>query len=357
VINFDEIKIDESTTYEQACAMLRLAVQKLYNEKHIDEPFFNYEVGFMFLGDTEEYKQFKGLLNLNLGDRLKIKHQRLNIDLNGRMIAYEFNCLTKKYNKIELGTIKKDINMTIKQTVSSINYTKEKFEVGVATLDERLSAKIELSEKGILDVVDDKTEGLQSQIYQQANGFNIKIGTVNDRMDANDGEIQNIYTYFDFTADGMAIGKSDSPQQITIDNVSMQFLDTGTVKLEIPTVSITGNGSIATATFATQTAVPYSVGSNIEISGAVPTGYNGIFKVTACTTTSVSWSTTTTGNATTQGKVKSVFVPDSRAVAYIHGQNMNIGSLEVLNSLIVGVHKIEKYNNDITLIRWVGGSN
>jgi hypothetical protein len=29
-------------------------------------------------------------------------------------------------------------------------------------------------------------------------------------------------------------------------------------------------------------------------------------------------------------------------------------SLEVLNSLIVGVHKIEKYNSDITLIKWVG---
>jgi phage minor structural protein len=269
---FNDIKVDESTTQEQACQMLRDVVQKLFDEKHVDEPFFNYEVDFMYLGDTEEYKQFKNLNTLNLGDRLKIRHQKLNIDLNGNIIAYDYNSISKKYIKIEIGTIKKDINMVINQTVAQVQFLSEKVEIEVATLDERLSSKIDVTEQSILQVVTDKTNDLQSQVTQQADGVNIQIGSINERMDLNETDIQNINTYFDFNTNGMTIGKSDSPLNITISNFEMDFIDNGNI------------------------------------------------------------------------------------VAYVNGQKMYISSLEVLNSLIVGVHKIEKYNDSITLIKWVGGN-
>lgn len=48
------------------------------------------------------------------------------------------------------------------------------------------------------------------------------------------------------------------------------------------------------------------------------------------------------------------FVDSGAIVAYINGQKMYIDSLEVLSSLVVGNHKIEKFNNEITLIKWVG---
>lgn len=50
------------------------------------------------------------------------------------------------------------------------------------------------------------------------------------------------------------------------------------------------------------------------------------------------------------------FLDNGKVVAYVNGQKMYIDSLEVLSSLIVGQHKIEKYDNNITLIRWVGGN-
>lgn len=50
------------------------------------------------------------------------------------------------------------------------------------------------------------------------------------------------------------------------------------------------------------------------------------------------------------------FKDNKKIVAYINGQKMFIDSLEVLNSLVIGVHKLEKYNNDITLVRWVGAA-
>ena len=71
----------------------------------------------------------------------------------------------------------------------------------------------------------------------------------------------------------------------------------------ISTTAITGTGTTATATFAAQTYAPYAVGSSIVITGATPTTYNGTFVVTACTTTSVSWASTTSTTATVQGVI------------------------------------------------------
>lgn len=48
------------------------------------------------------------------------------------------------------------------------------------------------------------------------------------------------------------------------------------------------------------------------------------------------------------------FMDTGQVVAYINGQKMYIGSLEVLTSLLLGRHLIEKYDDNTTLIRWVG---
>jgi len=71
----------------------------------------------------------------------------------------------------------------------------------------------------------------------------------------------------------------------------------------LATTAITGTGTTATATFAAQTAPPYSFGSTIYISGATPSTYNGAFTVTAVTSTSVSWASAETVTATVQGSI------------------------------------------------------
>jgi len=48
------------------------------------------------------------------------------------------------------------------------------------------------------------------------------------------------------------------------------------------------------------------------------------------------------------------FLDNGTAVAYINGQKMYIENLQVLQSIIIGVHQIEKYNSGITFLRWVG---
>jgi len=73
-------------------------------------------------------------------------------------------------------------------------------------------------------------------------------------------------------------------------------------------VVTTGASSVigtATLTFATQTTAPFAVGSTIYVAGVTPAGFNGSYTVTACTTTSVSYTNATAGPQTVAGTVNS----------------------------------------------------
>lgn len=69
------------------------------------------------------------------------------------------------------------------------------------------------------------------------------------------------------------------------------------------TTGASGTGTTATITFATLSAAPYEVGDTIIVENMVPTSYNGVQVVTACTTSSVSFLSAATGSQTTAGVV------------------------------------------------------
>jgi hypothetical protein len=66
-----------------------------------------------------------------------------------------------------------------------------------------------------------------------------------------------------------------------------------------------GAASTVTLTFSTRPATPFSVGSTIVVTGFTPSGYNGTFTVTACTTTSVSYTNSTTATVAVTGQIAS----------------------------------------------------
>lgn len=72
----------------------------------------------------------------------------------------------------------------------------------------------------------------------------------------------------------------------------------------LATTAASGTGTIATLTFATQTVPPFPVGSAITVAGVTPSGYNGTYTVTACTTTTVSYANATTGVQTVAGTIR-----------------------------------------------------
>jgi hypothetical protein len=73
--------------------------------------------------------------------------------------------------------------------------------------------------------------------------------------------------------------------------------------------------SLGTVTLTTSTAHGFEVGDAVRISGVVPTGYAGLFTVTAVpTTTTFSFANTTTGNITTAGSVIRVWEYEYKAL-------------------------------------------
>ena len=62
----------------------------------------------------------------------------------------------------------------------------------------------------------------------------------------------------------------------------------------IEITGVSGNGTTATLTFDEQAEVPYQIGDMLRVQGIVPAGYNGLHRVTNCTTTSVSYASTVT---------------------------------------------------------------
>jgi hypothetical protein len=69
------------------------------------------------------------------------------------------------------------------------------------------------------------------------------------------------------------------------------------------TLTASSSAGTSTITFAAQSTAPFVVGQKITISGVTPIGFNGSKTVTACTTTSVSFSGSTAGPQTIAGIV------------------------------------------------------
>jgi hypothetical protein len=94
----------------------------------------------------------------------------------------------------------------------------------------------------------------------------------------------------------------------------------------------TGNGTTATLTFAGQAGVPFAVGSTITVTGITPTGYNGVFTVTASTNSTVSYANTTSatyqngGNITASGSYPAVFPAVNITGATVSGTGIYSGS-------------------------------
>jgi hypothetical protein len=69
------------------------------------------------------------------------------------------------------------------------------------------------------------------------------------------------------------------------------------------TTAASSSGGTATLTFAAQASAPFIVGQSITVNGVTPTGFNGTYTVTACTTTSVSYLNSTSGPQSTAGTI------------------------------------------------------
>lgn len=111
-VEFSEVE-DESKLKEAAQAYLET----------VDKPTINYTVDFIELTKTEEYKAYKVLESVYMGDTVTVKHSRLGIDLKAEVIRIKKNVLTERIEEVELGDFKKTLSDTFGDLTNSISDT------------------------------------------------------------------------------------------------------------------------------------------------------------------------------------------------------------------------------------------
>lgn len=108
-IEYNDVKVaDENnpsegyTTLEEAQKELIRRAELEFAENKIDELRADYRINFIYLEQTEEYKNFVQAERVYLGDTVSVYEETHDINIHVRVIARKYNILTQKVVEIEL---------------------------------------------------------------------------------------------------------------------------------------------------------------------------------------------------------------------------------------------------------------
>lgn len=106
-LNGENIVADEGDiiceTEEEAYAKLAELAEKEFTENHIDQLKATYNINFVLIGDTEEYKDIKGLIEvIRKGDTVHVYEEKYGIKIAVRVVDIEFNTVKQEITKTTL---------------------------------------------------------------------------------------------------------------------------------------------------------------------------------------------------------------------------------------------------------------
>ncbi|MGF3113205.1 phage tail spike protein [Facklamia sp. P9177] len=81
---------------------MRQACHKAF-ESGIDKPKATYKVNFVTLNMTEEYKDYRSLESVNLGDTIEVYEEEFDLFVKARVVSIEYDLLNCRYKEITLG--------------------------------------------------------------------------------------------------------------------------------------------------------------------------------------------------------------------------------------------------------------
>lgn len=99
---------DSSFTYSQ----LPDAVQNLF-ATGCDLPKVNIKANFQMFSQTEEYKEYAVLEEVQLGDVVTVSNVKMGFHKKAKVISYEWDCLLEQYNEVELGDFVADLTSSV----------------------------------------------------------------------------------------------------------------------------------------------------------------------------------------------------------------------------------------------------
>lgn len=89
---------------EDVIDKMREEAQNRFTKDGCDVGEFELEVNFILLGDTEEFRQYRGLQRVNLYDKVTVI-TKAGLSVETQVTGYEWDCIRKRYNSITTGRI------------------------------------------------------------------------------------------------------------------------------------------------------------------------------------------------------------------------------------------------------------
>lgn len=127
-VSFELDANDYGSESEATEALEKMAIE--YVNLH-DTPEISIKVDFIELSKTEEYKNYQHLETVGIGDDVVCNVPFLGIGIKTRVIKTVYDNIKKRYTKLELGTVSKDIISQIKDMV----YEQQKVSQKLANMD------------------------------------------------------------------------------------------------------------------------------------------------------------------------------------------------------------------------------
>lgn len=120
---YPKVKIvDFSSDYEgenvPTTAQLTQKAKTYAENNDIEVPNINLTISFVPLYQTEEYKDIAPLERVSLGDTVHIFFDKLNVEASARVIKTTWNVNLGRYDEIELGNAKANLNTILNEVVT-----------------------------------------------------------------------------------------------------------------------------------------------------------------------------------------------------------------------------------------------
>jgi phage minor structural protein len=110
VIKFEDVKLlEDCQEGEEGFSTLELLREELKRrctkeyENGLDKPKVNYKVDLVEVANTEDYKDYKKLTTIGIGDDVLTKDRKLKINVTARCIRLVYDCIEEENAEVELG--------------------------------------------------------------------------------------------------------------------------------------------------------------------------------------------------------------------------------------------------------------
>ena len=110
VIKFEDVKLlEDCQEGEEGFSTLELLREELKRrctkeyENGLDKPKVNYKVDLVEVVNTEDYKDYKKLTTIGIGDDVLTKDRKLKINVTARCIRLVYDCIEEENAEVELG--------------------------------------------------------------------------------------------------------------------------------------------------------------------------------------------------------------------------------------------------------------